>query len=166
MDDDLNDDGSMEAMEMPSPEEEPENERTMILDAVEIPPPPEDVLDDSALAEDERGDFGGPDDGSEEQPMLVVGPSDEAQSLPDEPIDDGSDEVAALEFSRDTPLRGAYEYLEIRTPIAEFESYARARTEALVRLGDSREAEIAALAMSLGTSALRRVMGAIPKETS
>jgi hypothetical protein len=114
------------------------------------PPPPEG--------------FGGPEDASEEQPMLVVSQSDEAVSLPvDSTTDDPSDEISTR--PRETPLRGAYEYLEIRTPIAEFESYARARTEALVRLGDSKDAEIAALAMNLGTEALKRVMGAIPKET-
>lgn len=171
-----------------------ESENTMVFEAVEIPPPPGDessddsvlaaepeedsdeadnaIFDESELArapaseestseESASEDFGGPDDASEEQPFLVVSPSDEAASLQDDP--DPSDEF--LTRPRETPLRGAYEYLEIRTPIAEFESYARARTEALVRLGDSKDAEIAALAMNLGTEALRRVMGALPKET-
>ena len=155
--DDHSHESSIEEMEMPPPE----IERTMIFDSVDIPPPP---AEDSELEDSE--DFGGPDDASEEQPMLVVGPSDEVKALPEAPPEDGSDEGSALAHKRDTPLRGAYEYLEIRTPIAEFESYSRARTEALVRLGDSKEAEVAALAMNLGTEALRRVMGAIPKETS
>ena len=159
-----------------------ESENTMVFDSVEIPPPPvgedEESLDDDSDEADNAvfdiselqppgspssEDFGGPEDGSEEQPMLVVSPSDEAASLPDESDSDASDEVSTR--PRETPLRGAYEYLEIRTPIAEFESYARARTEALVRLGDSKDAEIAALAMNLGTEALKRVMGALPKET-
>jgi len=168
-----------------------ESENTMVFDSVEIPPPPggeegeaslEDESDEADNAvfdiselqpappredsEDSAEDFGGPEDASEEQPLLVVSQSDEAASLPDESAGsdpDPSDEVATR--PRETPLRGAYEYLEIRTPIAEFESYARARTEALVRLGDSQDAEIAALAMNLGTEALKRVMGALPKET-
>ena len=175
--DDHSHESSIEEMEMPPPE----IERTMIFDSVDIPPPPaedseledseleDSELEDSELEDSEledSEDFGGPDDASEEQPMLVVGPSDEVKALPEAPPEDGSDEGSALAHKRDTPLRGAYEYLEIRTPIAEFESYSRARTEALVRLGDSKEAEVAALAMNLGTEALRRVMGAIPKETS
>lgn len=164
-----------------------ESENTMVFDSVEIPPPPpsEESSEDDSPDEDEDEesddavfdiselqtpppppeDFGGPEDASEEQPLLVVSQSDEAASLPAEPAaeDDPSGEVSTR--PRETPLRGAYEYLEIRTPIAEFESYARARTEALVRLGDSKDAEIAALAMNLGTEALKRVMGAIPKET-
>lgn len=162
-----------------------ESENTMVFDSVEIPPPPggeeseaslEDESDEADNAvfdiselqppppsEDSSEDFGGPEDASEEQPMLVVSQSDETAGLPAEADPDPSDEFSTR--PRETPLRGAYEYLEIRTPIAEFESYARARTEALVRLGDSKDAEIAALAMNLGTEALKRVMGALPKET-
>lgn len=129
-------------------EDEPDN---AVFDISELQPHARDKSSE---------DFGGPEDASEEQPLMVVSPSDEAESLPES---DASDEAPVR--PRETPLRGAYEYLQIRTPIAEFESYARARTEALVRLGDSKDAEIAALAMNLGTEALKRVMGAVPKET-
>lgn len=185
-----------EEMELPSPAE-----HTMVLDAVDLPPPPEeaswedgpeDVLDDSELdaTDPPSGEFGGPEDGSEEQPFLVVSEEEEEGSSSDEDAlagdqeddasdadpeaaaaDDDSKEAPRAEVSsatakrlRETPLRGAYEYLTIRTPIAEFESYAGARTEALVRLGKTEDAEVAALAMRLGADALRRVMGALPKE--
>lgn len=129
------------------------------------------AADDDAAAE-EGDEFGGPEDASAEQP-IVFGDSEESAALAatherdalEVVADEASDEAPAPKRERETPLRGAYEYLTIRTPIAEFESYARARTEALVRLGETEEAEVAALAMRLGVDALRRVMGGLPKET-
>ena len=107
--------------------------------------------------------------GSDEGEVLPGG--DESSSDESSSDESSSDEEALREISsasaarlRETPLRGAYEYLTIRTPIAEFESYAGARTEALVRLGKTEEAEIAALALRLGADALRRVMGALPRD--
>ena len=58
----------------------------------------------------------------------------------------------------------AYECLEIRMPIHEFESFARARLETLLRLGERERADVAAAALKLGQGALRQVMGTVPKE--
>src|SRR5207249_4305946 len=55
--------------------------------------------------------------------------------------------------------RRAYEILEIRTPLEEFEAYVRARIDTLSRLGDSGKAELAAEALELGRRALARVTG-------
>ena len=61
-------------------------------------------------------------------------------------------------------LQLAYECLEIRTPIQEFQTYANARLETLVRLGEADRAEVTSQALELGMAALRQVMGAVSKE--
>lgn len=55
--------------------------------------------------------------------------------------------------------RRAYEVLEIRTPLEEFESYVRARIDTLSRLGETDKAELAAKALEVGRRALSRVTG-------
>jgi hypothetical protein len=71
-------------------------------------------------------------------------------------VDDLEEEHAAGE-----PLdpRRAYEVLEIRTPLEEFESYVRARIDTLSRLGETEKAELATQALELGRRALARVTG-------
>jgi hypothetical protein len=99
------------------------------------------------LPTDDEG-FGGPDDPSDEQPMLVSTPSDEAAALP--PGDEAPSE-----------LQQAYECLELRTPIDEFLAFAEARRETMVRLGEAERSELAGEALETGLRALREVMGAV-----
>ncbi|MEZ0230369.1 MAG: hypothetical protein ACAI25_17230, partial [Planctomycetota bacterium] len=75
-------------------------------------------------------------------------------------------DIAAVEDEGDEPLpeasldpRRAYEVLEIRTPLEEFESYVRARIDTLSRLGDSERAAVTAEALELGRRAIARVTG-------
>ena len=49
--------------------------------------------------------------------------------------------------------------LQIKTPVQEFHTYAGARLEALVRLGEPERAEVTSRALELGMQALRQVMG-------
>lgn len=107
--------------------------------------------------EDEEAALGGPDDASDEQPVLVVD-----ATLPTS----GSGEVPALEAEPPTELQSAYDCLEIRTPIEELQTFTRARLETLVRLGEAERAERTQAALALGLRALREVMGAVSKETS
>jgi hypothetical protein len=79
------------------------------------------------------------DDG--EEPVVI----DEGDAAP--ASDDGLD-----------PKR-AYEILEIRTPLEEFETYGRARIETLAKLGEAGRAEITAAALELGRRAIARVTG-------
>lgn len=90
-------------------------------------------------------------------------PSAAPQSL--SPKESPSD-IAAVEDEGDEPLpessldpRRAYEVLEIRTPLEEFESYVRARIDTLARLGDSEKAGLTAEALELGRKAIARVTG-------
>ena len=80
--------------------------------------------------------FGNPSDASDEQPVLV-----------------------AEEAGPPSELQQAYECLEIRTPVQEFESYVRARLEAMIRLGRESEAQATSASLELGLDALRRAMG-------
>jgi|SRR5581483_7360025 len=77
-------------------------------------------------------------------------------------------DIAAIEDEGDEPLpeephgldpRRAYEMLEIRTPLEEFEGYVRARIDTLARLGDSEKAGLTAEALDLGRRAIARVTG-------
>lgn len=82
-------------------------------------------------------------------------------------LDDESDEHPILVDSsvpKTSELQQAYECLEIKTPIQEFHTYAGARLEALVRLGEPERAEVTSKALELGMQALRQVMGALPRE--
>lgn len=94
------------------------------------------------------------DDDDEEAPV-VLDPSDEVSRLEG---DDGDDEDGGRE------LEQAYECLEIRTPIEEFETYARARVDTLVRLNQAERADRAQRALELGVETLRQVMGSAPRE--
>lgn len=105
-------------------------------------PEPEDALDDSELGP--APSFGGPADASDEHPMLLVGPE------------------ASAEEGEVSELQQAYECLEIRTPVQEYETYARARLETLIRMGETEQAEITEAALKLGLDALRGAMGALP----
>jgi len=58
--------------------------------------------------------------------------------------------------------REAYEVLEIRTPLEEFDAYARARAATLSHLGDAEKADLAMRALELGRRALMRVTGSAP----
>jgi hypothetical protein len=148
----------IEELELPDPPDADDlAQSTMVLEMPEVP------ADEGASA-DEDEVFGGPEDESAEQPMLVVGSgSDEVPAL-------GESEVIARSISpadaqaQAQALAEAYEYLEIRTPLQEYESYARARLEARVRVGDTDRAELTAAALKLGLDSLRRVMGALPRE--
>ncbi|MBI3725251.1 hypothetical protein HY251_15070 [bacterium] len=64
----------------------------------------------------------------------------------------------------DLDPRRAFEVLEIRTPLEEFESYVRARIDTLSRLGESEKANLAAAALDLGRLALARVTGTALKD--
>lgn len=94
--------------------------------------------------EGESDFFGGPPDAS---PTLIAGSV-------------GSDDSAPVAASE---LQQAYDCLEIRTPIEEFRTFAKARLETLVRLGEADRAEVTSAALDLGLSALREVMGAVRK---
>jgi hypothetical protein len=71
-------------------------------------------------------------------------------------VDDLEEEHAAGE---QLDPRRAYEVLEIRTPLEEFESYVRARIDTLSRLGETDKAQLATQALELGRRALARVTG-------
>lgn len=106
---------------------------------------------DAAAQPEPPARFGGPDDDSAEHPMLIADESDEARPLAASP--------AAEPAAAPSELRGAYECLELRTPLAELEAFARARVDALVRVGDAERAERTQGALRLGLRALREVMG-------
>lgn len=79
--------------------------------------------------------------------------TDEIFPPPDLPIGDRSGDL-------DT----AFDQLEIRTPPEELEAYARARVEALVRTGQGERAQRLDAARGLALAAVRRAMGATPRE--
>ena len=75
-----------------------------------------------------------------------------------------SDVAALLEdegTGSDVDPRRAYEVLEIRTPLEEFDAYVRARIDTLSRLGDAERAALTAEALELGRTALGQVTGAV-----
>src|SRR5205814_3783696 len=81
---------------------------------------------------------------------------------PETPEKEHPSDIAAVEDDDAAALdpRRAYEVLEIRTPLEEFEAYVRARIETLTRLGDTKKAEVTSSALELGRRALARVTGA------
>jgi hypothetical protein len=79
--------------------------------------------------------------------------TDEIFPPPDLPLGDRSGDL-------DT----AFDQLEIRTPPEELEAYARARVEALVRTGQGERAQRLDAARGLALAAVRRAMGATPRE--
>lgn len=79
--------------------------------------------------------------------------TDEIFPPPDLPLGDRSGDL-------DT----AFDQLEIRTPPEELEAYARARIEALVRTGQGERAQRLDAARGLALAAVRRAMGATPRE--
>ena len=121
-----------------------------------VPEPTLEMPDPAPEGEEETDALGGPDDPSDEQPVLVV----------DATLPSGSGEVPALEPEPPSELQSAYDCLEIRTPIEELQTFTRARLETLVRLGEAERAERTKAALALGLSALREVMGAVSKESS
>jgi len=154
---------TIESIELPPspPEEEsdegegpPSEHPTRPLNKPEFP---DDELIAATVEETIQAEFGGPEDESSEQPILLAAESDEREGL------GAGSESGSSEQSK---LAEAYEYLDIRTPLAEFESYTRARLEAQVRVGETEEAEVTAAALKLGLDALRRVMGSLPKESN
>ncbi len=93
-------------------------------------------------------------------PFRNVAPGDEtALHDPGGPDEDGA-------TAPDLDPRRAFEVLEIRTPLEEFESYVRARIDTLSRLGESGKADLAAQALELGRRALSRVTGVGLKDAS
>lgn len=102
---------------------------------------------------------------SDEQPVVVFGVED---SDDEQPVLGGDDEVLP---EPDLPTRGgdgalveAYSNLEIRTPPEELDAFARGRVDALARVGQAERAALAGEALHLAQAALRRVMGAQPRE--
>ncbi len=112
------------------------------------------------------------------EPALEMPDPEPALEMPDpEPETDKHSRVGVLDDESDehpilvnassphtSELQQAYECLAIRTPIQEFHTYAGARLEALVRLGEPDRAEITSRALELGMQALRQAMGAVPGE--
>jgi hypothetical protein len=139
------------------------DEDRVVKTAPSVPEPTLEMPDPAPEGEDKAettpplGDFGGPDDASDEQPMLVVD-----ATLPASVSDLGS--VLTEPEPPPTELQSAYDCLEIRTPIEELKTFARARLETLVRLGDADRAEVCKAALEEGLSALRDVMGSVRKE--
>jgi hypothetical protein len=76
------------------------------------------------------------------------------------PSDVAAIDEELLATEGDLDPRRAYEMLEIRTPLEEFEAYVRARIETLGRLGDTEKSHLTAEALELGRKALARVTGA------
>jgi hypothetical protein len=74
-------------------------------------------------------------------------------------VDDDLEQLHQAEAAGELDPRRAYEVLEIRTPLEEFEGYVRARIDTLSRLGEQDKAELAAEALDLGRRALARVTG-------
>ena len=60
---------------------------------------------------------------------------------------------------RELDARHAYQVLEIRTPLEEFEGYVRARVDTLSGSATRSKAELAGQALELGRRALARVAG-------
>jgi hypothetical protein len=112
----------------------------------------------------------------------------DAAALPGEPLDDPEDQHVVFMSSEDEgeevvgprfqtqkldpaerpdgELADAYDCLSIRTPLEEFQTYARARLETLVKLGEAERAQLASEALEAGLGALRHVMGGSPEEAS
>ncbi|MBX3466227.1 MAG: hypothetical protein KF878_04930 [Planctomycetes bacterium] len=109
----------------------------------------------------EVGDARGP---SDEQPVVVFGVEDSDDALP--ALGDGDERLPDpdLPTGGDSDLAGAYAGLELRTPPAELEAFARGRVEALARAGQVDRAALAGDALAMAQVALRRVMGASPRE--
>lgn len=97
-------------------------------------PPPEALESDAAL-------------------RPVGADTDEIFPPPDLPLGDRSGDLDA-----------AFDQLEIRTPPEELEAYAQARVDALVRTGQGERAQRLDLARGLALAAVRRAMGATPRE--
>jgi len=76
------------------------------------------------------------------------------------PSDVAAIDEELLATEGDIDPRRAYEMLEIRTPLEEFEAYTRARIDTLGRLGDIEKSHLTAEALELGRKALARVTGA------
>jgi hypothetical protein len=93
---------------------------------------------------------------SDEQPIVVVGvdeDEDAPRRLPEPDLPRGEGGLA-----------DAYAALEIRTPPEELEAFARGRVEALARLGQADRAALSQEALRVAQAALRRAMGALPRE--
>jgi hypothetical protein len=94
-------------------------------------------------------------------------PDDAANGSRPVPREEPSD-IAAIEdldsqgAAEELDPKRAYEVLEIRTPLEEFETYVRARIDTLSRLGDTDKANLASEALELGRRALARVTGLSP----
>ncbi|RMG16478.1 MAG: hypothetical protein D6731_06015 [Planctomycetota bacterium] len=88
-------------------------------------------------------------------------PADSAKLRPSE--GEGTPEGEGAPEGERSELQGAYDCLEIRTPLEELRAFASARIEALVRLGDAERAERTATALEVGLQALREVMGAVTR---
>jgi hypothetical protein len=96
---------------------------------------------------------------------IVRAPRSQSPAQPVEPRESPSDIAAIIDEDDDAAHgeldpRRAFEVLEIRTPLEEFDAYVRARVDTLARLGDSKKAELTAAALDLGRRALARVTGA------
>lgn len=120
---------------------------------------------------------------SDEQPVMVVGVDDSDEDAPALAaglvvgVEDSEEDAPALRQQGDEvlprpdlPTQGtdklgrAYASLELRTPPEELDAFARARVEALARAGQADRAGLSADALRLAQSALRRAMGALPRE--
>ncbi len=101
--------------------------------------------------------------------MVDERPDDDSQALrraPGQDRDHPSDVAAIADDSGETPAlehdldpRRAYEVLEIRTPLEEFEAYVKARIDTLMKLGDNAKAALTGEALELGRRSLGRVTG-------
>lgn len=122
-------------------------------------------VDGQPLDEDE--DLRGPIlDDSEDEAASAIGAVEDA-----DPADE-SDEHKGPRFTTQrldgdpSDLAQAYDCLRIRTPLEEFETFARARLETLVKLGEAERAQMTAAALETGKGALRHVMGAAQEASS
>lgn len=114
------------------------------LTPAEVPQPRLEMPDPAPEGEEA---VGSPEDATAEPPAVVAAAPDAGDS-------------AAEPKSE---LQQAYDCLQIRTPIQELQTFAAARLETLVRLGDADRAEATAAALELSLNALREVMGAVRK---
>lgn len=111
-------------------------------------------LDDG---DDERGPIL---DDSEDEAVAFMNSEDEA-GLEDEGASDDEHKGPLFETQRlGGELADAYDCLQIRTPLEEFETFSRARLETLVKLGEAERAQLCSAALETGANALRHVMGA------
>jgi len=151
--------------EAPAPADDAAAGSDPVLDTTSLPDP--DLPAEEASGDGDGGDAPLERSSAEGRPLVYVHPDDSdpaaaALARGEGPADRPDTQRLGDDEPGDSELRDAYDCLRIRTPLQEFETYAKARLETLVRLGEGERAGLTSEALELGLEALKQVMGAAP----